>query len=88
MIIVDQAKRVPVALWFACAVVVCLAVLVWHRYALDDEDTDWLDPGQPPINVDVNMHATVAGVLPKFRAIKPYHYDTLTGHPGCWVGDC
>jgi len=87
-VIIEQVKRVPTVMWFAGAVLVALAVLVWHQYSLDDEDRDWLDPGQPPINVNVDMSATVAGVLPKFRPMKPYHFDSLQGHPGCWVGDC
>lgn len=84
-----RAAELPVVTWFALAVVLALAVLVWHRYCLDPEDRDWLDPGQPPINVDLDMKATVAGVLPtQFRALKPYHHDSLSAHPGCWVGDC
>lgn len=84
-----RLRQIPVGAWFGLTVILCLMALVWHRFCLDPEDRSWLDPGQPPLNVDVDMRTTVAAVLPPpFRAPKPYPYDTLAQHPGCWVGDC
>lgn len=81
-----QLRRVPPVAWFALAAAVSLAVLLWHGYFCDPEDTDWLDPGQPPINLEVDRNSS--SVLPAFRPIKPYKYNSLSEHPGCWVGDC
>lgn len=83
-----RAAQLPAVTWFAVAVVLALTALVWHRYCLDPEDRDWLDPGQPPVNVRLDMQSSVAAVLPSFRAVKPYAHNSLSAHPDCWVGDC
>lgn len=84
-----RLAAVPPAAWFGITLLAALMVIVWHRYALDPEDRDWLDPGQPPLNVEVDMSATIAGVTGRrWRAPKPYVWGTLTQHPNCWVGDC
>jgi len=85
----ERLGRMPAGVWFLLALVAALAVVCWHRFCCDDQDTSWLDPQQPPLNVDVDKRATVAGVLlPAFRAPKPYPWNSLQEHPGCWVGDC
>ncbi len=86
--VTSRIARVPALGWLLIAVAGAAVLMAWYVYACDDDDRDWLDPQQPPINIDVDMKATAAAVLPKFRAPKIYAYDSLTQHPGCWVGDC
>lgn len=84
-----RVRAVPAALWFGAALAVCLAALVWHRFCLDPEDRDWLDPGQPPLNLEFDKTATVPAELGRqFRAPRPYPWGSLMQHPGCWIGDC
>jgi hypothetical protein len=87
--VVDQVRRVPALAWILIALVAVIVVKTWHAYACDDQDRSWLDPQQPPVNVDIDMRATAAAVLaPTFRAPKLYPWSSLSQHPGCWVGDC
>lgn len=93
---VKAAASAPPYVWMALAVVVAGAVLIWHKFGQDPEDTNWLDPGQPPINVGVDFNTTIPGqswTAPGApdtgrRATKPYPFNSLMQHPECWVGDC
>lgn len=46
-------KNVNVPIWIVAGVALFggLWFLTWHRYANDDADESWLDPGQPPAQV-------------------------------------
>lgn len=48
-----SVRALPPYWWVVGAAVLGVAILAWHTYAIDDEDTSWLDPQQPPENVDV-----------------------------------
>ena len=87
--VTSRIARVPAVGWLLVAIVAAVVLMTWYTFTCDDDDRDWLDPQQPPVNLNVDMKATAAAVLaPVFRAPKIYQYDSLTQHPGCWVGDC
>ena len=44
-------RNVPGWLVGSAAVMAGLGYLTWHKYANDDSDEQWLDPGQPPSQV-------------------------------------
>jgi hypothetical protein len=44
-------RSVPGWLVGAVAVMAGLGYLTWHKFANDDSDEAWLDPGQPPAQV-------------------------------------
>lgn len=49
-------KAVPPSGWFGVVLFAVLAVLAWHFWDRDDDDsTSWTDPQQPPTNVDEDM---------------------------------
>lgn len=43
-----KIPEVPVAVVLALALFGGLWFLTWHKFANDDADEHWLDPGQPP----------------------------------------
>jgi hypothetical protein len=47
---IERLKTVPPAAWLLAVAALGLVVLTWHRYAQDDNDTDWTSPkeAQPP----------------------------------------
>lgn len=92
---VRAAATAPPYVWMALAAVVGMAVLIWHKFGQDETDTDWLDPGQPPMNVGVDFVSirpggfTAVGAPPTGpRAGKPYPHGSLLQDPACWIGDC
>lgn len=46
-----RVKNMPMLLLFGGALFGGLWFLTWHSYARDDDDLQWLDPGQPPAQV-------------------------------------
>lgn len=87
--------KVPPGIIVLVAVAVGLAVMVWHKFGQDPEDTNWLDPGQPPMSVAVDFTSTIAGMSTTvpgapdggFKAPR-CHAKSLIHMPCCWVGDC
>lgn len=55
----DGINKVPALVVFGVAAFAGVWFLTWHRFANDDADTEWLDPGQPPAQVAL---PTVPGV--------------------------
>jgi hypothetical protein len=88
-----QLAKVPPLVWVGIALAAGFGVLILHRYNVDPEDTDWLDPGQPSINAEQDMKITWSNVINSARsggsrAPKPYPAPNLTSWPGSWIGDC
>lgn len=87
-----RLKAIPPWVWLLLVAVGGTVVMIWHRYYQDDQDRDWLDPQQPPVNVTIPVNAAASlgkGVgLRPYRAPKLYPAGNLTEHPQCWVGDC
>ncbi len=55
-------KTVPMWIVGTAAVMGSLWFLTWHRYACDDADEAWLDPGQPPAQVTLPLVPAAHGV--------------------------
>jgi hypothetical protein len=90
-----QIAKVPPLAWVGLALAVGIGAIILHRYNVDPEDTNWLDPGQPPLNADMDFKLKMSNVIgtaaPKsspMRAPKPYFSPNLTCWDGSWVGDC
>lgn len=45
---IAKLKAVPPLAWLGLVLVAGLGVLAWHRYALDDQDTDWTGAKETP----------------------------------------
>ena len=87
-----RLREVPTVAWVGAALAAGLAVLVVHRYATDPEDTSWLNPQQPGINLDLVKGAALqvgqdATPAPTCRPRAGYP-GTLHGWDGTWIGDC
>lgn len=41
---IDRLRAVPPWAWLAGTVAAGLVALTWHRFARDDDDTDWTHP--------------------------------------------
>lgn len=90
-----QIAKVPPLAWVGVALAFGIGAIILHRFNVDPEDTNWLDPGQPPINADMDFKLKMSNVIgnsalhsSQVRAIKPYTSPNLTCWAGSWVGDC
>lgn len=45
---IARLRAVPPVAWVVLTAVVGLAVLAWHQYAQDDQDTDWTSAKESP----------------------------------------
>lgn len=72
-------------LWLGIAIVGGACVLVWHEWAnTKHPDQSWLDPEQPPAQVDVDPARVPAAPRPRRR---PYPGSLMAW--GCSpIGDC
>ena len=76
--------QVPVWAWVAAVAVGGAGLLVWHEWAnTRGEGEQWLDPEQPPPNIDA-----AAALLPADRARRRPYPSSLIGMPECPAGDC
>lgn len=89
-----RVRAVPVWFWPLAVLALCLGWMIWHRYHQDDEDTDWLDPGQPPLNIGsvaagaINVvERRTREIAPLWRAPKIYAYGSLMQCRESWIGD-
>lgn len=92
---VRAAAAAPPYVWIFLSLIIGLSVLVWHRFGQDPEDANWLDPGQPPINVAMDFSTSIPGGYTApgakpfgMRCCKPYPFASLLHDPKSWVGDC
>lgn len=56
-----KIPEVPVLVVLGVATFGGLWFLTWHRFANDDGDESWLDPGQPPAQVGLPLVPGVHG---------------------------
>lgn len=91
--VLQRVKAIPAPAWIGIVLVFGVVAMVWHRFYQDDNDKSWLDPEQPPINLDFAVDATskavaqAAKLAPAIRLPKPYP-GNLVGWDQSWLGDC
>lgn len=59
-----KIDSVPGWLVGGVAVMAGLGFLTWHKFANDDSDEAWLDPGQPPAQVALPLVSAHGGGSP------------------------
>lgn len=90
--VLARLRAVPWYGWLVVVAVAGLGVMIVHRHYQDDQDRNWLDPHQPPINLDLvvgtvrDAHAAVAAK--PVRAPKLYPAPNLAAWCDSWIGDC
>lgn len=76
-----KVAAVPPTGWFVMVLLGVVAVLAYHFWAVNDEDTsNWLDPEQPPLNLP-EIHGDLSKLIPCIDLARARR------HPGVVPGD-
>lgn len=81
-----HARALPPVAWVGLFAVAGVAILVWHQWANTEqahEGAKWLDPEQPPAQVDAPREQ-----VPSTRARKRDYPPSVMGWSCSPVGDC
>ena len=77
----EQLTRVPAWCWMLGVLIAALVVMTANHWALNStEGAKWLDPQQPPLQLDAKLVEVP-------QRSRPYP-GSLTDWSGCVVGDC